>query len=62
MADIAGQLRAEQANVGNELPFADSLIAATAMFLQRPLLTMNLRDFERIPGLTVIPFHLVSHL
>jgi len=53
---IAGRIRGEQAKVGNTLPFADSLIAATALELGSAVLTNNLKDFVRIPGLQVIPF------
>ncbi len=35
----------------------DAIIAATALTYQLPLLTRNLRDFEKVPGLKVLdPF------
>jgi len=53
---IAGRIRGEQAGVGNKLPIADSFIAATALELDYPIVTLNIRDFNRIPGLHVTPF------
>lgn len=55
-ARLAGQLRGERAASGNALPFADSLIAATALEKTFSVVTTNLKDFTRIPGLKVIPF------
>lgn len=55
-ARIAGKLRGEQVKAGNTLPLGDSLIAATALELGCALLTHNVGDFARIPGLRVIPF------
>ncbi len=43
---IAGQIRGEQAAQGNTLPFADSLIAATAMQLNYDVLTTNVKDMS----------------
>ena len=53
---IAGRIRGQQGAVGNTLPLADSLIAATALELGFAVLTLNVRDFIRIPGLRVVPF------
>jgi len=53
---IAGRIRGEQAVAGNTLPVADSLIAATAFELGYAIVTLNVRDFSRIPSLRVIPF------
>jgi tRNA(fMet)-specific endonuclease VapC len=53
---LAGRLRGEQAQIGNTLPIADCFIAATAPDLNYPVLTHNVKDFIRIPGLRVIPF------
>jgi tRNA(fMet)-specific endonuclease VapC len=55
---LAGKIRGEQAQIGNTLPLGDSLIAATAMDLNYSVLTHNVKDFVRIPGLRVIPFAL----
>ncbi len=53
---IAGRIRGEQAKIGNSLPFADSLIAACALELDDAVLTANVKDFIRIPGLRVTPW------
>ena len=53
---IAGKVRGEQAKIGNTLPFQDSLIAASALEFGFSVLTLNLTDFERIPGLRVVSF------
>jgi tRNA(fMet)-specific endonuclease VapC len=53
---IAGRIRGEQSLLGNTLPAADSLIAATALEFNNAIVTLNIRDFERIPGLRVIAF------
>jgi len=55
---IAGRIRGEQAKLGNTLPIADSFIAATAIEYDYAIITLNIRDFERIPNLRVIPFTL----
>lgn len=55
---IAGRLRGEQAAMGNTLPLADSLIAATALKLGYGVLTHNVKDFERVPGIRVLAFGL----
>jgi len=39
---------------GRPISTADALIAATAVAHQLPLITHNRRDFERIPGLTIL--------
>ena len=38
------------------IPFGDLLIGATALSLGFKVLTGNLRDFQRIPGLMVMQF------
>lgn len=50
VAEGAGRLRRE---TGIRTP--DALIAATALTHELPLLTRNRRDFERVPGLEVLP-------
>jgi tRNA(fMet)-specific endonuclease VapC len=57
-ARIAGRIRGEEARIGNTLPLGDSLIAAIALDLDYSLLTNNVKDFARIPGMRVIPFAL----
>lgn len=48
IARIAARLRREQ-----NLKLADATIAATALAYNTTLVTRNLRDFKRVPGLTV---------
>lgn len=50
IAERAGRLRRE---VGTRI--ADALIAATALELGLVLVTRNVRDFERIPSLALLP-------
>jgi len=38
------------------IPFSDLLIGATALSLGFKVLIVNLRDFQRIPGLSVVQF------
>jgi tRNA(fMet)-specific endonuclease VapC len=54
VARLAGKLDAEQQSRGIVVPFADLLIGATALSLGYSVLTVNARDFGRIPGLPVI--------
>ena len=53
-AMLAGKLDGEQQGKGVVIPFGDLLIGATALSLSYSVLTVNLRDFHRIPGLTVV--------
>jgi predicted nucleic acid-binding protein len=50
---LAGKLDGEQQSKGVIVPFADLLIGATALALGYSVLTVNVRHFERIPGLSV---------
>jgi predicted nucleic acid-binding protein len=52
-AMLAGKLDGEQQSKGVIVPFADLLIGATALVLSYSVLTVNVRHFERIPGLSV---------
>jgi tRNA(fMet)-specific endonuclease VapC len=54
-AMLAGKLDGEQQSKGVVIPFGDLLIGATALSLGYSVLTVNLRDFCRIPGLSVVP-------
>jgi len=54
-AMLAGKLDGEQQSKGVVIPFGDLLIGATALSLGYSVLTVNLRDFRRIPGLAVVP-------
>lgn len=51
---LAGRLDGEQQAAGSTIPFADLLIGATALSLGYAVLTVNLRHFRMIPGLTTI--------
>jgi len=50
---LAGKLDGEQQSRGVVIPFADLLIGATALALSYSVLTVNVRHFQRIPGLSV---------
>ena len=51
---LAGRLDGEQQSRGVTIPFVDLLIGATALELGYSLLTVNLRHFRMIPGLSVM--------
>jgi len=53
---LAGKLDGEQQSRGVVIPFGDLLIGATALSLGFKVLTGNPRDFQRIPGLSVVQF------
>ncbi|MFZ0641075.1 MAG: PIN domain-containing protein [Candidatus Acidiferrales bacterium] len=53
-AMLAGKLDGEQQSKGVVVPFADLLIGATALALGFSVLTVNVRHFQRIPGLSVV--------
>ena len=52
-ARLAGRLDAEQQAQGVVIPFADLLIGATALSLGYAVLTVNVRHFRQIPGLSI---------
>ncbi len=52
-AFLAGKIDGEQQARGVVIPFADLLIGATAFLLGYSVVTVNPRDFNRIPGLAV---------
>jgi len=54
-AMLAGKIDGEQQSQGVVIPFGDLLIGATALSLGFSALTANLRHFQKIPGLTVVP-------
>jgi tRNA(fMet)-specific endonuclease VapC len=54
--EMIARIGAEQAAKGIVLPIADLIIGACALELGYAVGTVNLRDFKRIPGLTVVPF------
>jgi predicted nucleic acid-binding protein len=53
---LVGQIEGQEAAKGNVLPFNDLMIAAAALEQGYAVLTTNLRHFQKIPNLTVIPF------
>ncbi len=55
VAEVFGQIAAGLARAGRSLPDADLQIAATALYHGLELVTGNLRNFVRIPGLTISP-------
>jgi tRNA(fMet)-specific endonuclease VapC len=54
-AEIIARIGGEEAAKGINLPLGDLIIGACALELRYAVATGNLRDFNRIPGLTVIP-------
>ena len=55
-AEIAGQLSGEQAAKGMTLPADDLLIAASAIEQGYAVATLNVRHFQKIPGLQIYSF------
>ena len=54
IARLAGRIEGQQQAMGIQFAFEDLLIGATALHLGYNVATLNLRDFKRIPGLSVI--------
>ncbi len=54
IARLAGRIEGQQKAIGVQLPFEDLLIGATALHLGYQVATLNLRDFQKIPDLSVI--------
>ena len=54
IARLAGRIEGQQQAVGIQFAFEDLLIGATCLHLGYELATLNPRDFQRIPGLSVI--------
>jgi predicted nucleic acid-binding protein len=53
--DRAARIDAEARKTGTVIPFADLQIGVTALELGHAIATRNMRHFQMIPGLTVIP-------
>jgi predicted nucleic acid-binding protein len=53
-AMLAGKIHGEQRSHGITIPSLDLLIGATALEIEYSLLTVNVRHFRLIPGLTVV--------
>ena len=51
---IAGEMNARLLNRGTPVSVTDVFIAATAVTLGVPLVTSNLRDFEKIEGVKIV--------
>lgn len=49
-----GQIRAGLESAGTPIGPLDTLIAAHALSLQSTLVTNNVREFERVPGLAIV--------
>ncbi len=56
IARLAGRIEGQQEAMGVQFAFEDLLIGATALHLGYEVATLNLRDFQKIPGLSVIRF------
>ena len=54
IAELAGRIEGEQAARGVSIAFEDLLIGATALHLGYGVATLNVRHFQRIPGLSVV--------
>lgn len=53
VAERAGQIRAGLFDVGQQVPIAGSLIAATALVHDLTLVTHNSKHFAGVPDLTI---------
>ncbi len=54
IARLAGGIEGQQEAKGIQLAFEDLLIGATALHLGYTVATLNMRDFQRVPGLSVV--------
>lgn len=55
-AELAGRIHAESSQRGIAIPLDDLLIGACALECGYGVVTRNQRHFQKIPGLTLIPF------
>jgi predicted nucleic acid-binding protein len=53
IARLAGRIEGQQEAIGVQLAFEDLLIGATALHLGYAVATLNLRDFQKIPSLSL---------
>ena len=53
IAELAGRIEGEQAARGVSIAFEDLLIGTTALNLSYAVATLNVRDFQKIPDLSV---------
>jgi len=56
IARLVGRIEGQQEAISVQFAFEDLLIGATALHLGYETATPNLRDFQRIPGLSVMQF------
>ena len=56
IAELAGRIEGEQAARGISITFEDLLIGATALHIGYGVVTLNVRHFQVIPGLSVVQF------
>jgi tRNA(fMet)-specific endonuclease VapC len=54
IARLAGRIEGQQEAKGVQLAFEDLLIGVTALHLGYNVATLNVRDFQRVPGLSVV--------
>ena len=54
VARLAGRIHGEQMDRGVVIDFPDLIIGATALHLSFNVATLNVKHFERIPGLKVV--------
>ena len=54
IARLAGRIEGQEEAKGIQLAFEDLLIGVTALHLGYSLATLNVRDFQRVPGLLVV--------
>jgi len=54
IAQLAGQFEGEQAAQGIRIGFEDLVIGATALHLDFDVATLNVKHFDKIPGLRTI--------
>ena len=54
MAQLAGRIESQQAAQGIGIAFPDLLIGVTALHLGFSVVTLNVRHFQSIPGLSVV--------
>lgn len=52
---LVGRIEGQEAAKGNVIPFNDLMIAAAALEQSYAVLTGNVRHFQKIPGLDVVP-------
>ena len=54
IARLAGRIEGQQEAIGIRLAFEDLLNGATALYLGYEVTTLNARDFQKIPGLSLV--------